>query len=48
MWCTIQGIFMLCVVSVVIAVVIGADVGTHDIPLVKVKVVLWRSFFDKG
>jgi hypothetical protein len=31
MFCIIQGIFMLCVVSVVIAMVISTDIGTHDI-----------------
>ncbi len=30
MWCTIQVIFMLCVVIVVIAMVIGANIRTHD------------------
>jgi len=30
MWCTIQGIFMLCVVSVVIMMVINVDIGMHD------------------
>jgi hypothetical protein len=30
MWCTIQDNFMLCVVSVVIAMVIGADIGMYD------------------
>ncbi len=30
MWCTIHGIFMLCVVSVVIMMVINANVGAHD------------------
>ncbi len=39
---------MLCVVNVVITMVIGANIGTHNIPLVKVRVVLWRSFLDKG
>jgi hypothetical protein len=30
MWCTIQGIFMLWVVSVVTTMVIGTDIGMHD------------------
>jgi hypothetical protein len=30
MWCTIQNIFMLCVVSVVTMMVIGAKIGAHD------------------
>jgi hypothetical protein len=30
MWCAIQGIFMLCVVSVVTTLVIGVDIGAHD------------------
>jgi hypothetical protein len=30
MWCTIQGIFLLCVLSVVTMMVIGIDIGTHD------------------
>jgi hypothetical protein len=31
MRCTIQGIFMLCVVSVFIEMVIGFDIGVHNI-----------------
>jgi hypothetical protein len=30
MWCTIKGIFMLCVVNVVIVMVIGVNIGTHN------------------
>jgi hypothetical protein len=31
MWCTIKGIFMLCVVNVVITMVIGVvDIGAHN------------------
>jgi hypothetical protein len=30
MWCTIQGIFMLCVVNVVKTMVISSDIGSHD------------------
>jgi hypothetical protein len=30
MWYTNQGVFMLCVVSMVIAIVIGVDLGTND------------------
>jgi hypothetical protein len=30
MWCTIQDIFMLCVVSVVTMMVISIDIGVHD------------------
>jgi len=30
MWCTIQGIFMLCVMNVVTTMVISTDIGTHD------------------
>jgi len=30
MWCTIQGIFILCVVSVVTSMVIDIDIGAHD------------------
>jgi hypothetical protein len=30
-WCTIQGISMLCLVNVVTMMVIGADIGAFDI-----------------
>jgi hypothetical protein len=30
MWCTIQGIFMLCVVSVATMMVIGANIRAHN------------------
>jgi hypothetical protein len=30
MWCTIQGIFMLCVMSVVTTMVKNANIGMHD------------------
>jgi hypothetical protein len=33
MWCTIQNILLLCVVSVVTMMVIGIDIATHDIHL---------------
>jgi hypothetical protein len=28
--------------------VIGVVIGMHNTPLVKVRVALWRSFWDKG
>jgi hypothetical protein len=33
MWCTIEGISILCVVSVVTMMVIGADIGVHNITI---------------
>jgi hypothetical protein len=30
MWCTVKGIFMLCVVSVMTMMVINVDIGMHD------------------
>ncbi len=29
-WFTIKGIFMLCIVSVVVMMVIGVDIGMHN------------------
>ncbi len=30
MWCTNQGIFMLCVMNMVIVIVVGVDLGAHN------------------
>jgi len=30
MWCTIQGMSMLCVVSMVTSIVVGVDLGVHN------------------
>jgi hypothetical protein len=30
MLCTIQGIIILCVISVVTTIIVGIDLGTHD------------------
>jgi hypothetical protein len=30
MCCTMHGIFMLCVICVIIIIVIGTNIGTHD------------------
>jgi hypothetical protein len=31
-WCTIQIIFMLCIVCVVTTIVVGANIGAHNTP----------------
>jgi hypothetical protein len=30
MWCTIYGIYMLCVICVMTTIVVSVDIGTHD------------------
>jgi hypothetical protein len=30
MWCTIQGVSVLCVVSVMATIVVGVDIGVHN------------------
>ncbi len=37
MWCTIQGIFVLCVVNVVTTMVIGTNIGAHNKALIGVQ-----------
>jgi hypothetical protein len=49
MWCTIQYIFMLCVMSVVTTMVIGANIGTHDkiiLNLIIFVMLIWKLKSD--